>query len=79
MDLTLMRSLLAVVDAGAITEAAERLGVTQPVLSRRIRQLEEHLGVALLSRGRKGVSLTSAGDLVASEARVLVERFDSSI
>jgi DNA-binding transcriptional LysR family regulator len=76
MDLLLMRSLLAVVDAGAITEAADRLGVTQPALSRRVRQLEEHLGVAVLTRGRKGVALTSAGELVAAEARVLVDRYD---
>ena len=71
-----MRSLLAVVDAGAITEAADRLGVTQPALSRRVRQLEAQLGVALLSRGRKGVALTTVGHLVAAEARVLVERYD---
>lgn len=71
-----MRSLLAVVDAGAITEAADRLGVTQPALSRRIRQLEAQLGVALLSRGRKGVALTTVGHLVAAEGRVLVERYD---
>ncbi|MCB1741131.1 MAG: LysR family transcriptional regulator [Gammaproteobacteria bacterium] len=76
MDLTLMRSLLAVCDAGAITEAADRLGVTQPALSRRIQQLEEHFGVALLARGPKGVSLTAAGDQVAAEARVLVARYD---
>jgi LysR family cyn operon transcriptional activator len=76
VDLLLMRSLLAVVDAGAITEAADRLGVTQPALSRRIRQLEEHLGVVLLSRGRRGVSLTGAGEIVTAEARVLVERYD---
>ena len=77
MDLNLMRSLLSVVDAGAITAAADRLGLTQPALSRRIRQLEEELGVSLLSRGRKGVALTTAGELVAAEARVLVARYDS--
>lgn len=71
-----MRSLLAVVDAGAITEAADRLGVTQPALSRRIHQFERHLGVALLSRGRKGVALTTVGHLVVAEARVLVDRYD---
>ncbi|MFT5172830.1 MAG: DNA-binding transcriptional LysR family regulator [Gammaproteobacteria bacterium] len=77
MDLNLMRSLLSVVDAGAITAAADRVGLTQPALSRRIRQLEEELGVTLLSRGRKGVALTTAGELVAAEARVLVARYDS--
>ena len=76
MELNLMRSLLAVVDAGAITAAADRVGLTQPALSRRIRQLEEEFGVALLSRGRKGVELTAAGELVAAEARVLVARYD---
>ncbi len=71
-----MRSLVAVVDAGAISGAAERLGVTQPALSRRIQQLEEQMGVTLLSRGRKGVSLTAVGELVASEARVLLARYE---
>lgn len=76
MDLTLMRSLVAVADAGAITEAAERLGVTQPALSRRIRSLEQHLGVTLLERGRRGVRLTSVGRLVESEARDLLARYE---
>ena len=77
MDLNLMRSLLAVVDAGSITAAADRVGLTQPAMSRRIRQLEEQMGIALLSRGRKGVALTAAGELVVAEARILVARYDS--
>lgn len=71
-----MRSLLCVADAGTITEAADRLGVTQPALTRRIQQLEEHLGVTLLSRSRSGVTLTSIGELVVPEARALVARYD---
>jgi LysR family cyn operon transcriptional activator len=76
MDLLLMRSLLAVADAGSITEAADRIGVTQPALSRRIQQLEAHFGATLLDRGRKGASLTDVGQLVEHEGRVLVARFD---
>ncbi len=76
MDLDLMRSFLAVADAGAITEASERINVTQPALSRRIRQLETHFGAELLTRGRKGVALTEIGRLVAAEGRLLVGRFD---
>ncbi len=72
-----MRSFLAVVDTGAITEAAARLNVTQPSLSRRIQSLEEDFGVTLLNRGRKGVTVTDVGELVAREARVLVSRFDN--
>lgn len=76
MDLTLMRSMVAVARAGAITEAADQLGITQPALSRRMQQLEELFGTLLLERGRNGVRLTEAGHLVAEEARTLVERYD---
>ncbi|MCG6967443.1 MAG: LysR family transcriptional regulator [Chromatiaceae bacterium] len=75
MDLTLLRSFLAVAESGAITEAAERIGITQPALSRRIQQLEEHLGVELLVRGRKGVLLTEMGRLVQSDAQGIVARY----
>lgn len=72
-----MRSLLAVADTGAITAAANRLGLTQPALSRRIQQLEDEFGAALLTRGRKGARLTPVGQIVAAEARVLVARYDN--
>ncbi|MCB1774491.1 MAG: LysR family transcriptional regulator [Gammaproteobacteria bacterium] len=76
MDLVLLRSFLTVAETGAITEAAERIGVTQPALSRRLQQLEEHLGVALLARGRKGATLTEMGRLVQAEAQVIVTRYE---
>jgi DNA-binding transcriptional LysR family regulator len=76
VELTLMRSLLAVAESGAITEAALRLRITQPALSRRIAQLERELGVTLLSRSRRGVTLTAAGLRVVEEARILVSRYE---
>ena len=76
MDLQLIRSLLAVADHGSITAAADRIGVSQPALSRRIQLLEEHLGAELLARGRKGALLTAIGRLVEGEARGLVSRYD---
>ena len=76
MDLTLIRSLLAVAEYGAITPAATALHLTQPTLSRRIQQLEEGLGTSLLVRSRKGVSLTEMGRLVVQEGRILVERWE---
>ena len=76
MDLTLLRSFLSVAETGAITEAAERIGITQPALSRRLQQLEEHLGVKLLVRGRKGVVLTEIGRLVQSEAQGIVAHYE---
>jgi DNA-binding transcriptional LysR family regulator len=76
MDLILIRSFLAVAEAGAITEAAERIGITQPALSRRIQQLEDQLGVQLLERGRKGALLTEIGRLVQVEAQGIVARYE---
>ncbi len=76
MDLTLLKSFLAVADAGAVTEAAERIGITQPALSRRLQQLEEHLGVELLVRGRNGALLTEMGRLVQGEAQHIVSRYE---
>ncbi|MDJ0741696.1 MAG: LysR family transcriptional regulator [Gammaproteobacteria bacterium] len=76
MDLLLLRSFLAVAEHGAITEAAEQIGVTQPALSRRLQQLEDHLGVVLLERGRKGARLTEIGRLVQSEAQGIVARYE---
>ena len=76
MDLDLLKSLVAVSDAGAITEAANRLGLTQPALTRRIQQLEEEFGTELLRRSRRGAKLTEIGELVDIEARVLIGRYE---
>lgn len=76
MDLILLRSFMAVADAGTITEAAERISVTQSALSRRLQQLEAHLGTELFVRGRQGAELTAIGKMVEAEARSLVFRYD---
>ncbi len=77
MDLLLTRSLVAVADHGAIGEAAQALGLSQPALSRRIRILEEELGAELLQRSGRGVVLTEMGRLAVQEGRSLIERYDA--
>jgi len=72
MDLTLTRSFLAVAEAGSLTRAADRLGITQSALSRRIQQYEDQLGASLLSRGRQGVALTEEGRIALQEGQRLV-------
>ncbi len=72
MDLLLTRSFIAVAEAGSLTRAADRLGITQSALSRRIRQLERQLGARLLSRGRHGVELTDLGRLAYGEGQRLL-------
>jgi len=76
MDLVLLRSLLAVSDAGTITDAADRVGVSQSALSRRLQQLERDLGAELLVRGRHGVELTELGRQTVDQGRGIVARYD---
>lgn len=77
MDLTLLRSFLAVVEYGGVTEAAGHLGVSQSALSRRLAQLQVEMGVTLLERAGRGVVLTEMGKLAWTEASSLVQRYDS--
>ena len=64
-----IRYLLAVVEQGNFTRAAETLYVSQPTLSQQIRQLEETLGAQLLDRSGRVVRATDAGDAYIAYAR----------
>ncbi len=61
MDLNALRLFVATVEAGSLSEAARRTGVPLPTLSRRVRGLEDELGVRLLERGPHKTSLTDVG------------------
>lgn len=61
LPLDLVRGFVAVARRMSITQAAQDLHVTQSAVSRQIRSLEAHLGVALLTRGFRSVSLTLEG------------------
>lgn len=63
---------LAVCDARSFTTAARRLGKTQSAVSQAVRQLEEELGVVLVNRTSRSVSLTSAGEVFRSRAADLL-------
>lgn len=66
-----LEALLSVADSGSISAAARSLGVTQPVLSRIIGQLERAAGVSLVSRGALGTVLTRPGQRLAERARLI--------
>jgi DNA-binding transcriptional LysR family regulator len=68
MTLLQLRLLLAVADHGGFTAAAERMGMSQPAVSRSIAALERELGTALMIRHRDGVTLTEAGARAVAHA-----------
>jgi DNA-binding transcriptional LysR family regulator len=68
-DWTLVRSFLAVLDAGSLMGAARSLGAQQPTLSRHIAELEAQLGAALFERTGRGVVPTAAALAIAEAAR----------
>ena len=74
LDIRSLKCFAQVADRGSITHAADDLGITQPALTRRIRQLEIELGVALLERRPRGIRLTGHGrDLLEHARRILRE------
>ena len=68
-DWTLVRSFLAVLDAGSVTAAAKTSGGQQPTLSRHVAELEAQLGVPLFERTGRGVMPTGAALAIVEAAR----------
>jgi DNA-binding transcriptional LysR family regulator len=75
-DLAEARALLAAVEEGSLARAGVRLGVSQPAMSKRIRNLEALTGTPLLERGARGVRPTAAGRRLAGDAARLVAEAD---
>ncbi|MFS2116473.1 LysR family transcriptional regulator [Herbaspirillum frisingense] len=64
-----LRYFLGVVEHGSVAEAARRLHIAQPALSRQIKDLEEEMGALLFDRSVRGATLTAAGQQLAIDAR----------
>jgi len=79
MELRRLRYFLAVGEALNFTKAAAQLRVGQPALSRQVQDLEDEIGVDLLRRSPRGVTLTAEGKLFLDEVRDLLKRADESV
>ena len=79
LTLRKLQCFLKTVELGSITHAAESLCMAQPALSLNIRQLEDALGVALLTRHARGVDVTPAGELLYSRVSSLFELLEITV
>lgn len=79
MELRHLRYFAAVAAHGSFSRAAKNLHLTQPALSRQVKDLEDELGVPLFDRGTNSVTLTEAGEMFYEEARDLLARADQAI
>lgn len=71
MKLTNLRALVAAVDEGSLRAAARRLGVSQPAVTKMLRELEREIGTSLLGRSTTGVIATAQGMVLYDHARAI--------
>ncbi|WP_422072230.1 LysR family transcriptional regulator [Tranquillimonas rosea] len=79
LDLTSLRSFVAVAETGGVTRASGVLNLTQSAVSMQLKRLEDSVGLALLDRSGRSVALTSAGEQLLSSARRMLDLNDEAI
>lgn len=79
VSLQQIRCVLATIDAGSFTGAAERLDVSQPAVAEQVRNLERTLGIELFARAGRGVRLTAAGVAFAERAPAVISSLEDAL
>ena len=79
LSLPRIRNFIAVAEERQFRRAAERVGLSQPALSAQLRELEEFLGAALLSRTTRSVHLTAEGEKFLARARNILADLESAV
>ncbi|MDE6129921.1 MAG: LysR family transcriptional regulator [Lachnospiraceae bacterium] len=74
MTLQQLKYVVAVAEAGTVTEAADRLYISQPSLTNAIHELEKEMNIQIFNRTNKGISLTKEGDSFLGYARQVLEQ-----
>jgi DNA-binding transcriptional LysR family regulator len=78
LDMTALRSFVAVADAGGVTRAAGLLNLTQSAVSMQLKRLEESLGLQLLDRSSRQIALTASGEQMLGYARKMLTLNDEA-
>jgi len=79
LDMTALRSFVAVADAGGVTKAAGVLNLTQSAVSMQLKRLEESLNVSLLDRSARQIGVTPEGEQLLSYARRMLSLNDEAL
>jgi len=78
MDIRVLKYFLAITSEESISKAASILHLTQPTLSRQLKDLEEELGTTLFIRGSKTITLTESGQLLKKRAEEIISLMDKT-
>lgn len=78
MEIEDIQAFVAVADAGGLSSAAQRLGVSKSIVSRRLARLEKSLGAQLLTRNTRGAALTEAGATFREHAARIAAEADAA-
>ena len=79
MNINQLRYFVAVAEQRSFTKAANQYYLSQTAVTQQVRALEEALGVQLLDRNSRPVSLTPAGAVFLTEAKAILERMNSAV
>src|SRR6516162_7086208 len=79
VDIRLLRYFAVVAQEGNLTRAAARLFVSQPALTKQIRQLESQIGAQLFTRSRAGMTLTAAGQALADRTPAVLGGWEEAL
>lgn len=78
MSFDQLQAVVTIAEEGTIVRAARRLRISQPPLTRKVRALEDELGVALFDRGARGMRPTPAGQTFLTSARGILAAVEAA-
>lgn len=79
MNINQLKYFIAVAEYKSFTKAANQYYISQTAITQQIHTLEETMGVQLIDRGRRPISLTPAGNVFFQEAKAIVERMNAAV